>query len=125
MTRELMPHALRPALWGAVGLAAALAAAGSWAWAGGWLAGAVWNLANLRLLHALAVAWSREQRRKALLLLCGKLLILYPAGLAMALSGALPLVAIILGFSWPFLVLIACAAWPARPSPVAAETPRV
>ena len=128
-TRELMPHALRPALWGALGLAAVLGITGSPLRGGGFLAGALWNIANLWLLHALALAWGREQRRRALLLLAGKLLILYPAGLALAMSGIFSLVAIIAGFSWPFLILVVYAAWPGRATPAAPaaeiETPRV
>lgn len=114
MPRNLLSSALRPALWGASGIAALLAARGLFPTAGGFLAGALWNVANLFLLQALALAWSREQRRRALTLLLVKLLLLYPAGLALALSNRLPLVAIIAGFSWPFVVLIACAVWAGR-----------
>lgn len=125
-THELLPQALRPALWGSLALSAALGVGVSTAWAWGFLAGALWNLANLCLLQALALAWGREQRRKALLLLLTKLLILYPVGLAMALSGKLSLVALLAGFSWPFVVLVICAAWPKPAAPSAsAEAARV
>ena len=126
MSRNLLSDALRPAFWGALAIAAALAARGLLPMAGGLLAGALWNIANLFLLQALALAWSREQRRRALTLLLVKLLVLYPAGLALAMSNRLPLVAIIAGFSWPFVVLIACAVWSGRAGrpTLAEEAPR-
>ncbi|MBI4227811.1 MAG: hypothetical protein HY600_06050 [Candidatus Omnitrophica bacterium] len=114
MPPSLLSNALRPALWGALGIAAVLAAAGRLPTAGGVLAGALWNITNLFLLQSLALAWGREQRRRALTLLLVKLLLLYPAGLALALSNKLSLVAIIAGFSWPFVVLIGCAIWSGR-----------
>ena len=123
---NLLSDAQRPAFWGAVGIAVALAARGTLPTAGGFLAGALWNIANLWLLQALALAWGREQRRRALTLLLIKLLVLYPVGLMLALSKTLSLVAILAGFSWPFAVLIACAVRSGRagrPS-LAAESPR-
>ena len=124
MPPNLLSSALRPALWGTVGIAALLAARGMLPTAGGFFAGSLWNAANLFLLQALALAWSREQRRRALTLLLVKLLLLYPAGLALALSNRLPLVAIIAGFSWPFVALIACAVWPTAKPRLAVDSPR-
>lgn len=124
---SLLSDARRPALWGALAIAAALAATETpLRTAGGFLAGALWNVTNLWLLQALALAWGRDQRRRALTLLLVKLLLLYPAGLALALSSAFSLPAMVAGFSWPFAVLIGCAVWAgcaARP-PLAAEPPR-
>lgn len=127
MDRDLTVQVLRPALWGAVAISLVLAAASrTLAVAGGFLAGAVWNVANLFLLRALATAWLREQPRRALGLLLTKLFVLYPAGLFLALSGAYSLIGMLLGFTWVFVVLIGLAAWPRRvaPTPLAAESRR-
>lgn len=126
MDRDLIQHALRPALWGAVAFGAAVyAVTRSPAAAGGFLAGAAWNVANFQLLQALALAWTREQRRRALTLLLAKLLLLYPIGLFLALSGAYSLIAMLLGFTWVFVVLIGVAVRSGRAMrPPLAEAPR-
>jgi len=113
MDRDLTEQALRPALWGAVGIGAALYGMRSAPVAGGFLAGAVWNVVNLALLRALAQAWAREEGRQVRRLLLAKVLILYPVGLALAMSGAYSLVGMLAGFSWVFIIIIGLATWSA------------
>lgn len=115
MERDLTERALRPAWLGALGLGTALAVGTSRPIAGGFLAGALWNVLSLALLKALAQAWAREEGRRALRWLLVKLLVLYPVGLWLALSGVYSLVAMIVGFSWVFIVVIGIALLSARP----------
>jgi len=113
MDRDLTDQALRPALWGAVGIGAALYGMWSAPLAGGFLAGAVWNVVNLALLRALAQAWAREETRRVRQLLLAKVLILYPVGLALAMSGVYSLVGMLAGFGWVFITITGLAAWAA------------
>ncbi len=112
MGRNLIDQALRPAAWGGILVAALTATVRDWPVAGGFLVGVFWNVLNLALLHALGDAWGQGRGRRALALLAVKLLVLYPAGLWLAMSRAYSLVAILAGFTWTFAAVIVVAAWP-------------
>ncbi len=117
MERDLLDGALRPALWGGVAIGGALYALGSRSVATGFLAGTAWNLASLLLLRAITRAWAREEGRRALWLLLGKLLILYPIGIALACSRRLSLIGLLAGFTWVFAPLVGRAIWSATRPP--------
>ena len=117
MERDLLDSALRPALWGGAAIGGGLAALGARSAAAGFLAGAAWNLLSFLLLRAITRAWAREEGRRALWLLLGKLFILYPVGVALACSQRLSLIGLLAGFTWVFVPLIICAVWSAtRPA---------
>ena len=118
-TRGSLPldAALRTAFWVAAAGAVVLYAAASRAALFGWLAGAGWNLLNIKLLQQLAPLLGGElknSRRRLTLLLLAKFGLLYPAAVLLLWAGLVPLKPFAAGFT-AVLAAVAVSVAAARP----------